>query len=953
MKLQDLNQFLTEKLPPPILGLKERISASIDKEKFFKEHIKNFSFIENQSCPFPGHDDGTPSFRAREDGSYKCYGCNLSGSNIVQFWMHKFSSDYETALKQIHEKYLAASIPSDLIKKYQANLKKDKDVQDFLTLTRGWNLDVLNFLGVGLSDGPIKEVTIPVKNEYGIIVALIFYNFAHVDGHPKFHYLAGGENSPKIFGLECIATSKKIYIFEGQPDWLLALSLGYPAITFGSASVWVDSFAKILKGLDIVIVYDSDDAGKKGRDLLAQNLILSANTIKIVNLPLKDFTDFMFSTHFDKSVFNTVVEESEFFKLSELQTPKIESIPESEIVHSTLTKAGLAENYNKKLRVMGLLAGKEPSPLFIPKKLQITCRDTQTPKKCENCTLAASPKFSQIFDIEPYMKDLLKWVVTSSKEHSRIYRETLGVNTRCRVDIKIEQMWNVEKVILNNPVKHGKFNELPERRLGFYFGTGLIPNKHYIFDMYSTQHPQDNSVVHVLLNAEPLDTELDSFKLSPEVLTNLKAFKTFNISETLDKIYEIFSKNVTRIWGRPLLHMALDLPFFSPNEFYFSGEHVKRAALDVIVYGDQRCGKGRIAEGLSNFYKFGEVLSGENTSFMNLVGGIESNDTFRGLKWGRIVANNGGVVIIDEASAIEVGTIARLSRIRSEGIADLDKYGIHAKAFARCSLIWLSNARGDPISKFNFGIEALKELAGQPEDIARFDYAVAVKTNEVDAETINRMVSEVDDIYGSNLHRMLILWVKTRKADQIIFTEEAVNQAYDLAKQLGSEYTSEIPLIQVENIRIKLAKIAAAIAGRVFSSSEDGEQLIVTGIHILKAAQFLREVYDKTPIAYKAYSKMVLLNSELDEAQLDEIFIPVRKQGIFKDFLQTLLTTKDISIFDIQDITGLNLYDARAIMGSLTREGALGKDNRFYRKSSKFIEYIKKKLASDDPGTFI
>jgi hypothetical protein len=585
--------------------------------------------------------------------------------------------------------------------------------------------------------------------------------------------------------------------------------------------------------------------------------------------------------------------------------------------------------------------------------MQMICQDKQTKTKCETCTLAKNPHFTQIFDIDPFMKDVLKWVITGSKEHSKVYRESLNVNTKCKVDIKIEKMWNVEKIILNNPVRHGRFNDLPERRLGFYFGTGLVPNRHYTFDLYTTQHPIDNSAVHVILHADPLDTELENFKLSAQDKNTLKCFNPspFNdLDSKFDELYNVLSCNVTRIWGRPLLHLAIDLPFFSPNEFIFAGEPVKRAGLDIMIFGDQRCGKGRIAEGLSNYYKFAEVLSGENTSFMNLVGGIETNDSFRGLKWGRIVANNGGVVIIDEASALEIETIARLSRIRSEGLAELDKFGIHAKAVARCSLIWISNTRGDPLSKFNFGIEALRELVGQPEDVARLDYAIAVRTNEVDTETINRSVEEINDIYGSNLHRALILWCKTRRIEQVIFTPEAINFAYQAAKQLGSEYSTDIPLIQTENIRIKLAKIAAAIAGRTFSCDETGELLIINAIHMSRATKFLREIYENTPIAYRSYSKMIMMNNDLDFEGIDRILEPINKLNVLRDFLNSLLTMKDISMFDIQEITGINLYDARQITGALTREGALGKEGRFYRKSVKFIEFIKSRLERNLEG---
>lgn len=36
-------------------------------------------------CPFPDHDDGTPSFSLFDDNGYKCYGCGKQGHGTVDF----------------------------------------------------------------------------------------------------------------------------------------------------------------------------------------------------------------------------------------------------------------------------------------------------------------------------------------------------------------------------------------------------------------------------------------------------------------------------------------------------------------------------------------------------------------------------------------------------------------------------------------------------------------------------------------------------------------------------------------------------------------------------------------------------------------------------------------------------------------------------------------------------
>lgn len=955
MRIEEVNPFLKGEFPPPLVDIKTRIINAIDNKTFFEEHVENFSFHANQNCPFPGHSDSTPSFRAKEDGSYKCYGCDRSGSSIIQFWMHHHSykdEHYKTAVDELYRKYVVnGTVSSELIEGYETNLKNDQATRAFLNVTRGWKDDIISYFRIGLTTkNEAKMLAIPIRDEYGYFCSILYYNFLHQDRIPKFLYHQNGENSSKIFGLECIQASKKLYIFEGQPDWLLALSLGYPAITFGSATSWKDSWVEVLKNTDVVICYDPDEAGERGKNVVANKLILSARSIKIINLPKNmDFSDFLLKENFLRTKFDQLEQSTDYFKLPEappLQNQSNINIENAEEI--SLTKAANAEYVGMKLKVTALVSAKEAAPLLIPKKIQMICQDHQTSTKCATCALARYPSFANIFNIDENFKDILTLAVAPAKDHSKMYRAALSVNTKCKVDVTTPKMWNLEKIQLNTPVRFGKHNELPESRIAFYLGTGLITNRHYNFTMYTLQHPETNSAVHLIIHAEPLDTELENFKMSEELRSNFKVFNCTNLDEKFDEIYDIFSKNVTRIWGRPTLHLGLDLPFYAPNQFVFAEEEIKRAALDVIVYGDQRCGKGRVAEGLCEYYRFGEVLSGENTSFMNLVGGIEIGNNFKGLRWGRLVANNGGVVILDEVSALQTETISKLSRIRSEGVAELDKYGIHAKAMARCSLMWLSNPRNDSLGNFNFGVEALRELIGAAEDIARFDYAIAVRANEVDSDVINRIVGRTTDHFGPHLHRSLILWCKSRKSSQIVFHPETIQEIFLKAKELGLEYSAAIPLIQPENIRIKLAKIAAAIAGRVFSTDQTMENLIVLPIHVQKAVSFLHMIYDDGPIGYKAYSSATKAETIKEDA-IKLIFQPWEKMDLMQEIYLGLLKIRDINANDLGDMTGqkINYYDARQVISSLVKAGALQKNNNMYRKTASFINFIKTKLAEN------
>jgi hypothetical protein len=221
-----------------------------------------------------------------------------------------------------------------------------------------------------------------------------------------------------------------------------------------------------------------------------------------------------------------------------------------------------------------------------------------------------------------------------------------------------------------------------------------------------------------------------------------------------------------------------------------------------------------------------------------------------------IPRSHGRLVIIDEASALSPDDFGKLSRVRSEGIAEITKIASE-RTRADARLLWLSNPReGRQMSLYSYGVEAVRELVGQQEDIARFDMAITVAANEVDAREINRLIDSGTDASRFNAEdfRLLVLWAWSRNQNQVSFTAEAVNMVLQKALDLGAKYSGEVPLVQSENVRIKLAKIAAATAAMAFSTGETWDHLVVKPCHVLYAASFLEQLYDKTSMAYNQFS---------------------------------------------------------------------------------------------------
>jgi putative DNA primase/helicase len=77
-----------------------------------------------------------------------------------------------------------------------------------------------------------------------------------------------------------------IWLCEGEPDWICALSHGLTANTAtGGAGSWRPGFNRHFKGRDVVIAYDADLAGYNGAHKVAAELAKVAGRVRILIWP--------------------------------------------------------------------------------------------------------------------------------------------------------------------------------------------------------------------------------------------------------------------------------------------------------------------------------------------------------------------------------------------------------------------------------------------------------------------------------------------------------------------------------------------------------------------------------------------------------------------------------------------------------------------------------------------
>jgi hypothetical protein len=308
-------------------------------------------------------------------------------------------------------------------------------------------------------------------------------------------------------------------------------------------------------------------------------------------------------------------------------------------------------------------------------------------------------------------------------------------------------------------------------------------------------------------------------------------------------------------------------------------------------------------------------------------------------------------LIIDETSGMAEDMWGKLSRVRSEGVAEITKIQTEV-ANARTRLLFICNALNKTISHYPYGIQSVPDMIKAPEDIARFDYVLVVAHNEVQGKDINRSRSIKPLLYSQKAEQELILWCWSRKYDEVQFTNESISRVYELSLKISNIYDFSIPLIQVENIRFKLAKLAIAFAARFYSNAENGKILLVKPVHVECAWHFFDIIYRKEQSGYYQYSKMK--KSELDitnPEKLKEIETYFNSWDLQKtELLKCLLQNTYIDPNDITVHLGVRKELGIECVSKLLKTGCLHKKGSSYVKASEFTAYLKKRLLERKSG---
>lgn len=922
----------------------DELLNKIDLSEYFP---KGKSTGTNQiiiNCPY--HDDKIASCSINTlTGVYYCHACGAKGNFI------SWAKDNKIDLNKIAKKHGIntdeLTIDKKELKSYtSALLESDRHI-NWLKRERGLTLETVKKYNFGLKD---KSILIPIYNINGELVNIRIYSPRAASG-VKFQSWKAGLGNARLFPVENLFLNP-IMINEGEMDCILANQLGYNSVTStAGAKTFRKEWARYFDGKDVIICYDVDQPGVIGSKKVTEILQHHAASIKILNLPLDkdqfptgDFTDYIVHAGGTKKKIDALIK-----NIQPLELKKATDKSSIEYISTNLRDAISPAFNNKFVKFKALVSGKNMQSYFIPQKVKAACGISAGAKICNMCPMAELNGNMNV-DIEYIDRNILNFYECADKKQNDLIKEIAGIPKGCLVvNFENIESANLEEIFLSPEIEYAaplleEQGELYINRLGILIGQKIETNKAYEFGGMTCSHPKTQSITHLLYESKSSLTMLENYAFTTEKHKRMKEVFSAekDIMKKMEDIYEDTIIHISGIKQRLDLFIAVMLTYCSPLHFNFEERMVHKGWLETLVLGDTRTGKTVMLRSLINYFKAGELLLGESASFAGLIGGLQQGAGNQWqLNWGRIPLNDRRIVIIDEMSGLQTWEIAKLSGIRSSGIAEITKIRTE-RTFARTRLLWLSNPRGSreeisrQLNSYSQGIRAVPELIGKPEDISRFDIVLLLSQDEISQDEITKPIHRPKEFKykGDDFHD-LIMWSWKFYPKHILFKKETETYINELAKKLGSKYDQSIPVVMASEQHIKLARLATATAAMVYST-EDGSNLLVKPEHAEFAYNFLNWIFDKAVCSYDEYSRLEKARYSLKN---EEEVIKLLQRN--KNSIDQLLDSEKLTQGDLTEIFDIERSEIRKTINNLITNRAMKRGTNGYIKTPAFIKFLR------------
>lgn len=852
-------------------------------------------------CPF--HAEKTPSFTVnKETHEWYCHGCGKGGTE-KEFLAEWYDVDVKIGKYAFEcwEKKGQLPFPTESSVEYfhQKLMNSPRDIS--ILESFGITKEVIEDLKLGLDD---FRIIFPIKSRNGQWVNLRRYL-------PPQRRVEGSKE-PKCLNLRNLGQRRyypykafdeqEIIIVEGEKDCAAARSQGLNAVTGTGGSAIPTDEINLFTGKDVVLMVDTDSVGQKSVNTYVQLLRNVAASIRIIRLPQKDFVEYYQAckSSGDKvDVWQFASSFAEYEKQKE----------GGEVQEVSLVRSEFTEQLNTWVKLNNMsVVGVEPKIYTVPTKLKCVCNNAKCNKPCP-LAFSGAGDTSQVIDVDP--RQLLRFMDSADSAQDAYVRQIFGCKS---VVAEPTDFINCQKLIFQESASFidGLEEASFENRYGVYMYTDyrLSATLRYNFEACRVTNPSTQQNYYVIRDAENVSATQPIVDQSVlEHFRNISK-KAMSAQELIEAHYKEWLPALA-IEGRPDLFGALVLTYCSVTEIPWQNGIIK-GWLDTMCIGDTRTGKSQMAQRFVKTIGMGGYINGENARRTGVIGGVQRFGDSWVVTWGAIPMNDRGLLIIDEASGLEVDDIKDLSSTRSSGAVTLNKI-VKGEARARTRLVWLSNPRsGRNLSDFYWkGYGAFQEFIPVAEDQARYDLVLTAAREDVDILEGIDSESRIDLAKWQSLFSLA--W--SIPADNIKLSAEVKTKVREVAKDLNTNLGGGSLVVGVA-VHEKLLRLACAFA--MLCGEYDGN-LQVSIRHVEFAKQFLEWTLNKPSLGYGDYIR------EFKRAQIKraENMQFVRTLIAMHPAIKALLTATSFKGYQFSEILGIDKNDSSKIMSDLITRGLL------------------------------
>lgn len=853
-------------------------------------------------CPF--HNDTNASFTVNEDSdAWYCHACGFGGHHL-EFIERYYDVPKEQAnyiLENLNAKHVDGLPTQAYLDACQKTLQSRSDIMNVL---RDWGMsdETLTRFQVGL-DG--DRLVFPIPSRRDIIINLRKYLMPHAR-KPDLPKVVGLRkcNDARFFPYENLTVDKQeVYIVEGEKDCLVGISLGYNCVTSTGGSNIPVGEAGLFTGKRVYIMVDTDAAGNNLRKKYHEYLRGVADAVIDIVLPEKDLTDY-YTTFRDRNV-------QQFIDVpSPMSQKNLPSESGSSVVDSlTLLQSEHVDNMNKWFKLSGMsVIGADPAIYTIPASIKLACNNSNCTRPCKLVTSKTTPSVP----VSP--RQLLQFVGSGDAAQEAFAKSLTGCKT---VSVEPDKYVNVQKIVFQEAASFvdGIDSSSFEPRYGLYCYDllRLQATAKYDFTACRVTDPRSQQNYYIIKEATQVkDNQPTQTDVAAAIGYMRKMVDSTSLIATISNHYKKWV-SVLGIEQRCDLFGAILLTYLSVTEIQWN-HGVLKGWLDCLCIGDTRTGKSQMAQRIVKTLGLGSYINGENSKRTGVIGGVQRMGDSWIVTWGAIPLNDMGLLVIDEASGLEVEDIKELSATRSSGSVTINKIA-KGEARARTRLLWFSNPRsGKNIEDFYWrGYGAFQEFIPVVEDQARYDIVISAARDDVLELKGIPATSTITAVEIKYL-RTLIQYAWSLPKENIAF--EAPQAVAQVVQELAQEYTGGPLFVQVA-AHEKILRLACAIA--VLCGNIVDGFLRVTEQHIRWAGEFLKLTYDKPSLDYRGYIE----ESRKAQRKAQENTQFVRALMLQHPALKILLSANRFRGNQIGEILGLDKTEASKILSELLQRGLL------------------------------